>query len=345
MTNIDYIGRLNMNFYLDALQDEHIILSKVLKDYKEQIEKITPVINRKLKSGEADKIILAGMGSSLYAAKSIVAKLNKAGIFTIDVNAFETLHFNSGIITDKSIIVLISQSGNTEEILELYNLIENRAALTISMLNLENSLLKGKCEYELLLKMGKETPISNKSYYGQVAMLNIFAAALVGEDLDITMQEIEKIIQWADDYVNNQDEFTNKLIEFIGNPENIDILGDDAALGAALQTGLVWRECIMMSLSVYSSSDYSHGWYDTVNEDTLVIFLTNKLNILEKKVFDYSLNHGAKVLLFSPEKQLEPKKNLLHFKVPNIENSMLPMYFIVPCYFVAGLLMKSDENK
>lgn len=333
-----------MNFYLEALQDEHIILSGVIKDYLEQIDLIVPVIKRKLENGEADKIILAGMGSSLYAAKSIVAKMNKAGIFTISVNAFETLHFQSGLITDNSIVILISQSGNTNEILELYNLVENRVALTISMLNLEDSHLKGKCDYELLLKMGKETPISNKSYYGQVALLNLFAAALIEEDLSEAVQEIEKAIQWADDYVKNQNKLTTKLIEFIGSPKNVDLLGDDAAMGTALQAGLVWRECMMISLSVYSSSDYSHGWYDTVKEDTLVIFFTDDLNVLESKVFDYSLRHGAKVILLSPQEQIEPRENLLHIRVPKTENSMLPLYMIIPCYFVAGFLMNTNEG-
>ena len=327
-----------MNFYLEALQDEHILLKNVLVSYCAQAKEAAAKIRSLLESGRANRILFVGMGSSLYAAYSVISRMNNNGVRTETRNCFELLTYANGVVDEKTVLIMISQSGNTPEAVETLEKLKSTAALSISMINNEECRMRGMADMDMPLGIGKETHISNKTYYAQVAQLNILATAILGGDPAETAAQVEKAIAWHGDYVAHQQEYIQPIVDFMKGTDMVDLLGDDAQLGAALQAGLVIREMTLRNICTHSLSDYNHGWFEIARPGYMMVIFADILSPNDYKMIDFCLNHGGKAMILSPEKVERESENLLHIRLPEAEKGVLPLYTILPCYFIAGTL-------
>lgn len=327
-----------MNFYLEALQDEHLLLENALDGYCADALAAALKIRTLLNQGTADRIVFCGMGSSLYAAYSVVAKLNNGGIRTEARNCFEMLSYANGCIDKKTILIMISQSGNTPEAVQLMERIRKNAAFTISMVNNEDGRLLGMADLDIFLKIGKETHISNKTYYAQVAQLNLIAGAILSESITGIAESIRRAVRWHGDYVAQYPEKMLSIIDFFNGVDFIDLLGDDAQLGVAMQGGLVLREMTLRNFCAHSLSDYNHGWFEIARPGYLMVIFADRLSGNDYKMIDFCLEHGGKAMVLSSCEVGREHERLLKIKIPDEDCELLPMYSIVPCYFAAGML-------
>lgn len=328
-----------MNYYLEALQDEHLLLKAALDGYCADALLAARRIRSLFNEGIADRIVFCGMGSSLYAAYSVTAKLNNGGVRAEACNCYEVLHYARGRIDNRTILIMISQSGNTPEAVSLMEKKRHTAALTISMVNNEDGRLLGMSEMDILLKIGRETPVSNKTYYAQVAQLNLLAAAILGQELRTVAKKICDAIAWHGDYVSGQLENTGCLIQFMEDVNLTDLLGDDALLGTAMQAGLVLREMTLRNFCAHSLSDYSHGWFEIARPGYMMMLFADVIRENDNRMINFCLQHGGKVMVFSPQGLERKHERMLEVKLPRVDCELFPLYGIVPCYFMAGMLM------
>lgn len=334
-----------MNCYLEALQDEHKCLLKALPTYRCPAERAGRAIRQLMETGKAGRLIFAGMGSSLYAARSVLSRLNQNGFFSLAANAFEMLTQMPGMIDERTILVCISQSGNTPEIISLLEHGKKTAAMTVAMINQEDCGLKGLAGEELMLGVGRETAVSNKTYYAQVAQLQILASAVLGEDVRIIEEEIRQAVAWHQTYVEEQQERTLPLMEFLSGTELLDLLGDGAQGGAAQQAGLVLREMTSFKVSALSASDFSHGWFDAAAPGHTAVYFCDKVTALDQKMIEHCLEKGSKVVLLSSEENVLEHKRLMKLSLPRGKGGLLPLYSIVPFYFLAGIGREREEER
>lgn len=334
-----------MNEYLKALQDEHKCLLNALPSYYPSAEQAGRAIRQMMETGKANRIIFAGMGSSLYAARSVLARLNQNGFFSLAANACELITQMPGMVDQKTILVGISQSGNTPELIALMEHAKRTAAMTVAMFNQEESKLKGLAGEELRLGVGRETPISNKTYYAQVAQLQVLACAVLGEGFGEVTKEIHKAADWHQTYVENQQEKTLPVIEFLAGTRLLDLLGDGAQGGAAQQAGLVLREMTEFNVSSLSASDFSHGWFDTAGRGHTAVYFSDEITSLDQKMIEHCLSQGSKVLLLCAGEYLMQHKHLMKISLPQGKGGLLPLYSIVPFYFLAGIIKEIKTQK
>lgn len=333
-----------MNYYLEALQDEHLLLRAALDEYCADALLAAQRIRALFNEGIADRIVFCGMGSSLYAAYSVIAKLNNGGIHAEACNCYEVLHYARGRIDNKTVLIMISQSGNTPEVVSLMETKRYTSALTISMVNNEDGRLLGMSEIDILLRIGRETPVSNKTYYAQVAQLNLLAAAILCEKLETVAKKICDAIAWHSDYVASQLENTNRLIQFMEGTSFSDLLGDDVLLGTVMQAGLVLRETTLQNFCAHSLSDYNHGWFEIARPGYMMMLFADVIRENDNKMIDFCLQHGGKVMVFSPQSLKHKHERILEVKLPQVDCELLPLYGIVPCYFIAGMLMTDGKE-
>ena len=327
-----------MNVYLEALQDEHQLLLKALPGYRGAVERVGARIRALFAAGKARRLLLAGMGSSWYAARSAAPALNGKGCFTVAMNCFELLTQTPGMVDAHTVLVLITQSGNTPEAVRLAEYARGRAALTVAVLNEEQCAMRGLTDEELLLDMGRETRISNKTYYAQVALLNLLAAAVTEGDLDAVEREIRRAVDWHEEYRSAQEKRTGPLLDIFRRSALIEALGDGPQGGAAQQAGLVLREMPLLQVACYSASDYSHGWFDIARPGYTAVFFCDRITALDERMMRHCLEAGARVVLLAAEKAPLQHENLLEVPLPDQKGGLLPLYSIVPMYFAAGLL-------
>ncbi len=132
------------------------------------------------------KVILCGVGKSGLIASKISATLSSVGTPSFTVSASNSSHGDLGSISKKDILILISYSGNTEELKNIIQYANRYGIKLIGIMSKKNSLLYRNSNIKLLIPEVKE------SGYGIVPTSSTTAQLALGDALAITLMYHKK---------------------------------------------------------------------------------------------------------------------------------------------------------
>ena len=107
------------------------------------------------------KVIVSGIGKSAFVAQKFVATLNSTGTSAVFLHAADAMHGDVGIIDKGDVVVFISKSGGSKEIIELLTYVESRSVSTIGICNNSDSYLAQKSNVSIVLPEIKEADAEN----------------------------------------------------------------------------------------------------------------------------------------------------------------------------------------
>ncbi len=102
------------------------------------------------------RVVLTGMGKSGLIARKIVATLNSTGTASIYLHPTDALHGDLGMVRQEDVVILISKSGNTEEISNLIPMLKRLKVTLIAMCGLRDSRLAQECDIFLNIGVKEE---------------------------------------------------------------------------------------------------------------------------------------------------------------------------------------------
>ncbi|MFI3228565.1 MAG: KpsF/GutQ family sugar-phosphate isomerase [Bacillota bacterium] len=107
------------------------------------------------------KIVWCGMGKSGHICKKIVATMSSLGIASFFLHPAEALHGDLGVVQQGDLVVLVSKSGESEEMVGIMPSINAIGAKTYSITNSENNTLARKCQINIILPKVEEALFEN----------------------------------------------------------------------------------------------------------------------------------------------------------------------------------------
>lgn len=134
------------------------------------------------------KIIITGVGKSGIVARKIAATFSSIGLTSIYLNPLDALHGDLGIVNENDVCMLLSNSGNTPELLELILHLKNRDISCIGLIGNPNSHLAKCCDVNLQSGVDKEVCPLNLAPTASTAV-----AMALGDALAIAWMEKRKI--------------------------------------------------------------------------------------------------------------------------------------------------------
>ncbi len=102
------------------------------------------------------RVVLTGMGKSGLIARKIVATLNSTGTAAIYLHPTDALHGDLGMVRKEDVVILISNSGNTEEIVKLLSMLKRLKVTLIAMSGKKDSILVRECDIYLNINVKEE---------------------------------------------------------------------------------------------------------------------------------------------------------------------------------------------
>lgn len=150
-----------MIFIDDAKEESYIEISKTVFDLEiDELKKVRDKIDKSIQEAvemifeSKGRVVITGIGKSGIIGKKIAASLASTGTQSIFMNAAEGLHGDLGMIYKDDIVIAISNSGTSQEVLNLIPSIKKIGANIIAMTGNKNSIL-GECA-DLVLDIGIE---------------------------------------------------------------------------------------------------------------------------------------------------------------------------------------------
>ena len=161
-----------------VVQIECDTLSKLAMSFDESFVEVVHLIQK-----FNQRLIICGIGKSAIVAQKIVATLNSTGTPSIFLHAADAIHGDSGIIRADDIVMIISKSGETSEIVALASLVRTYGNTMVAMVSNRTSTLGKYSDYILFVPVEQEADPNmlapTSSTIAQIAMGDALAITLL----------------------------------------------------------------------------------------------------------------------------------------------------------------------
>ena len=161
-----------------CLRDEAQALMDLIPQLNEDFEQVVDLIyNCK------GHVVVTGVGKSGHIGAKIAATLASTGTPSIFINALDALHGDLGMVMDNDVVLLVSNSGNTDELLRIIDSLEERHIKIFSMTGNADSLIARHSDHHILVSVKREAcPLNlapTSSTTAALAMGDALACALM----------------------------------------------------------------------------------------------------------------------------------------------------------------------
>ena len=284
----------------EIMEQKDTLARSINQDPPAIIEKVAKAIK------EAYGSYLVGCGTA--------GKVGMVGQYLFANIAKKHINFSFGsefrsckeFITKKSLIICISQSGETADTLEAIEIAKEKGAKVVSIVNVENSSMARISDIVLPIKAGPEKAVaSTKATTAQLAVLTLLAHACNG-GIDNGKQRLINTAGQINEMLNPRyEEYIRKVAEKIKDVESMYIIGRDANYPMAMECAIKLQEVSYIHAEGFAGGELKHGPIALISENTPVIALVandeSKKEILSNATEVKS--RGAYIIGIAPERE------------------------------------------
>ena len=216
-----------------------------------------------------DRIVLTGMGASLFAHYPAFLRLSAAGFPVWTIEASELLGAAGGIITPRSLVWITSQSGRSAEVAALLDALPGGGPVVLGVTNDTESDLACRAHVVLALHSGLEHTVGTRSY------VNTLVAEALAVDASLRQrhdQALDRLPEQLGTYLARWDEHIQALSS-ISAGKTLFVVGRGASLAAVQTGGLIIKEAAKVAVEGMSTPQFRHGPLEIVGPDVTVLHL------------------------------------------------------------------------
>jgi len=282
--------------------------------------------------GTAGKVALAGE----YLFANIAKK-------HVNVKFASEFHSAKHFLTERSLVIAISQSGETADTLEALELAKSKGATIVSIVNVETSTMARISDMVLPLKAGPEKAVaSTKATTSQLAILTLLAYALDGR-----LSEGEHALIAAAGEINDMlnpryDAHIEGIAKDIKDVSDIMIIGRGPNYPMALEAAIKIQELSYIHAEGFAGGELKHGPIALISQGTPCIVLTAKDEMLPE-ILSNAMEvkaRGALIIGVGPE---NAEVFDYWIRVPEV-GAAAPIVNIIPIQILAYKLALAREN-
>ena len=245
-------------------------------------------IRERLHGGELRRIVLTGMGSSLLSLEPAALTLRNGGYEVVLMETSELIHYGKVLLHHGSLVVAVSQSGRSAEIIRLLEL-NNRQATMLAVTNDATSPLGRAADAVLLTDAGDEFSVSSKTYLTTLAVVQTITGYLCYESFETVQNELLASLPLVASYLAGWQQHVVEVAPLLAGKEHLFFVGRGASLAAAGTGALITKESVAVHAEAMSCASLRHGPMEILQANTFVAVLegeaaTRALN--EKLVTD-----------------------------------------------------------
>jgi len=259
------------HFMLKEIFEQADAIKMATMQKKEQIESLANLMKK------AKGVFLIGCGTSYHACLAASYKFAKVANFHVNVVVASEFENFSKFINDKSLIIAVSQSGETADVLNAVKLAREKGAKVFSIVNVVGSSLTRYSHQTILQNAGPEICVlATKSYTSQLAILTLIAYALAGK-YDEGINKLRELVNYI--YYLTSENMRNRIKELsekLRYTEHIYLIGRSLQFPTALEAALKIKEVSYVHAEAFPGGELKHGPLALIEYGTPCIIFVSK---------------------------------------------------------------------
>jgi glutamine---fructose-6-phosphate transaminase (isomerizing) len=295
-----------------------------------------------------DNIIITACGTSWHSALIGEMMIEDLARIPVEVEYASEFRYRNPIVTDRTLCIVISQSGETADTLAAMREAKRRGARTLGLVNVVGSTIAREDDGGVYLHAGPEIGVaSTKAFTSQVMALALFALKLArrhnlsvvrGREIAQAMAELPAQVKEILDRASEIEE----LAEEFKRASNFLYLGRGYNFPVALEGALKLKEISYIHAEGYPAAEMKHGPIALIDEMMPVVFIAPHDSVFEKVVSNVQEVKARKGKVIAITTRDEPQlkgKIDYEFRIPQTLDLLQPILSCIPLqllsYYVA----------
>ena len=291
-----------------------------------------------------DNILITACGTSWHSALIGEHMLESLARIPVEVEYASEFRYRNPVVTDKTLCIVISQSGETADTLAAMREAKSRGARTYGIVNVVGSTIARESDGGIYVHAGPEIGVaSTKAFTSQVIALLLFTLKLArlrnlsmvdGKEIIEEMQrlpaKIQKILDRAPE--------VEKIAEEFKNAQNFLYLGRGYSFPTALEGALKLKEISYIHAEGYPAAEMKHGTIALIDEKMPVVFVTPHDAVFDKvvsNVQEVKARGGRVIAITTREEESLAGKLDYEFRIPQTKDMLTPVLASVPLQLLA----------
>ncbi len=285
------------HFMMKEIMEQKDSIARAVNQDEQQIQVIADAIKN------AEGTFLVGCGTAHKACMAAEYFFSVVAEHHVNVTSAGEFKVHHHFLKPESLLIVVSQSGETADVLEAMNIAKSKGSKVLAIVNVEGSTIDREADYTLLINAGPERAVaSTKALTGQMAVLMLVAHAMqnkLHEGKTLLLETASKI----NDMLNPRYiDFIEEVAEDIHNDEDLYIIGKSWNYPMALESAIKIQEVSYIHAEGFAGGELKHGPIALIEEGTPCIALLGNdevtpdiiSNTIELKA------RGAKTIAIAP---------------------------------------------
>ena len=335
----------------------------MLKEIMEQPEALRRAISPRVKEGkvvfddlklpvekmrEFTRIFIVACGSSYHVG--MLGKYNLEHLLrrNVEVVLASEFRYCDPIVDDKSLVIVISQSGETLDTMAALREAKKRGGYILSIVNVVGSSIARESDDVLYTWAGPEIAVATtKAYSTQLAVLDMIGLAfgealgtVKKEEYDEAVAELQKLPEKMEQFLASDScKDIPKYASQYFNHSSVFFIGRNLDYALGLEGSLKLKEISYIHSEAYASGELKHGTISLIEDGTLVIALGTYAPLFDKAMSNVVevKARGADVLALTTESHRDEMAKTVEnvITIPDTAQMLLPSLGVVPLQLLA----------
>jgi glucosamine--fructose-6-phosphate aminotransferase (isomerizing) len=305
-----------------------------------------------------DRVHIVACGTAYHAGLIGKNAIERLARIPVEIDVASEYRYRSPIITTETLVIVVSQSGETADTLAALREAKRCGAMVLAITNVVGSTVAREADDCIFTWAGPEIAVaSTKAYTSQLIAFYLFSLYLAqtkGTQSSGYIAEVITALRELPEQVETilgQFEKIKTFAEEISTHNDLFFIGRGMDYAVAQEGSLKLKEISYIHSEAYAAGELKHGTLALIEEGVPVIALATQEDLFEKTVSNIKevKARGANVLGISAEGEIELIKSVdQHFAIPKTVGLLTPALSVVPLQllaYYASLARGNDVDK
>lgn len=298
-----------------------------IKEYAEKLKNI-------------DRIIIVACGTSWHAGLVGEYLIEEYARIPVEVEYASEFRYRNPIISEKDIVIAVSQSGETADTMAAIELAKEKGATIFGICNVVGASIPRLSHAGVYTHAGPEIGVaSTKAFTAQVTVLTLMALYMAQQKGTITQSKLIDLLTELDNIPSMVEKclLSNDRIKEIASKfkdaRNFLFLGRGSGFPVALEGALKLKEISYIHAEGYPAAEMKHGPIALIDEEMPVVFIATKNSSYEKVISNIQEVKARKGKIIAIVTEGDTTvKNMADYviEIPDADEIFLPLLATIP---------------
>ncbi|GAB4547658.1 MAG: glutamine--fructose-6-phosphate transaminase (isomerizing) [Ruegeria sp.] len=334
------------HFMAKEIAEQPVVVAEAVRSYLPTGSDRVVLPDADLDFSKLDRLTMVACGTAFYACLTAKYWFEQLARMPVEVDIASEFRYREPPITDRTLALFVSQSGETADTLAALRYCEGKADKIVSVVNVPESSIARESDVALPIHAGVEIGVaSTKAFTCQLSvllMLALKAAADRGTLDDDALADHAAALRGLPTLLNaalDQEEAIRKSAQRLSEARDVLFLGRGLMYPLALEGALKLKEISYIHAEGYASGELKHGPIALIDKHMPVVVMAPRDAVFDKTVSNMQevMARKGKVILVSDDDGIADAKDGVWstIRMPHAHASVAPILYSVPAQLLA----------